>query len=93
MSATEGPRILRLESVPHEDGCVLISVADTGAGVSSRDADRIFSPLYTSKADGMGMGLSICRAIVEAHAGRLWFSENTPRGAVFHFTLQAAASG
>jgi signal transduction histidine kinase len=53
---------------------------------------EIFAPLYTTKADGMGMGLSICRAIIEAHEGRLWFSPNTPQGAVFHFTLHASHS-
>ena len=50
----------------------------------------MFNPLFTTKADGMGMGLAICRAIIEAHGSRLWFTPNTPRGAVFHFTLQAA---
>ena len=49
-----------------------------------------FSPLFTTKADGMGMGLSICRAIVEAHNGRLWLVPNSPNGAVFQFTLEAA---
>ena len=66
----------------------MVSVADTGAGVSAQDIDRIFNPLFTTKSDGMGMGLSICRAIIEAHDGRLWFSPNTPRGAVFQFTLR-----
>jgi signal transduction histidine kinase len=60
------------------------------AGVNPQDADRIFNPLFTTKSDGMGMGLSICRAIVEAHEGRLWFVPNTPRGAIFQFTLRAS---
>jgi signal transduction histidine kinase len=51
----------------------------------------MFNPLFTTKSDGMGMGLSICRAIIEAHDSRLWFTPNTPQGAVFHFTLPAAA--
>jgi len=68
---------------------VMVSVADTGTGVNSQDADRMFNPLFTTKSDGMGMGLSICRAIIEAHEGRLWFAPNTPRGVVFQFTLQA----
>ena len=67
-----------------------VSVADTGAGISPQDADRIFSPLFTTKSGGMGMGLAICRAIIEAHEGRLWFAPNSPRGAVFQFTLQAS---
>ena len=74
---------------PYKGDGVMVSVADTGAGISSQDIDRIFNPLFTTKSDGMGMGLSICRAIIEAHDGRLWFSPNTPRGAVFQFTLHA----
>jgi signal transduction histidine kinase len=66
-----------------------VSIEDTGTGISSKDKDRIFDPLFTTKPDGMGMGLSICRAIVEAHEGRLWFAPNTPQGTVFHFTLHA----
>jgi signal transduction histidine kinase len=67
----------------------VVSVADTGTGVSPQDSDRIFNPLFTTKSDGMGMGLSICRAIIEAHDGRLWIVPNTPQGAVFQFTLRA----
>jgi signal transduction histidine kinase len=83
-----GPRILSISSASHEADGVAISVADTGAGIRPEDAENIFNPLFTTKAGGMGMGLSICRAIVEAHGGRLWFAPNAPRGAVFHFTLQ-----
>jgi len=53
----------------HEDGDVRVSVADTGTGVDARDINRIFNPLFTTKSDGMGMGLSICRSIIEAHQG------------------------
>ena len=77
--------------VYERDG-VVISVADTGTGISPEHIDQIFNPLFTTKSDGMGMGLSICRAIIEAHNGRLWFSPNTPRGAVFQFTLHANKS-
>jgi len=65
----------------------MVSVEDTGVEPSA--ADRIFSPLFTTKAHGMGMGLSICRSIVEAHEGRLWATANLPRGAIFHFTVPA----
>ena len=71
---------------------MVVSVADTGAGIDSEDSERIFNPLFTTKSDGMGMGLSICRAIIEAHEGRLWVTPNSPRGAVFRFTLRANAA-
>ena len=89
MAAKDEPRILSVKSEVHESDRVIVSVADTGTGVRSQDADRIFNPLFTSKPDGMGMGLSICRAIIEAHEGQLWFAPNNPRGAVFQFTLRA----
>lgn len=87
MAANEGPRILSVKSEAYEGDCVIVSVADTGPGISSQDVDRLFNPLFTTKSDGMGMGLSICRAIIEAHEGRLWFAQNSPRGSVFQFTL------
>jgi len=92
MADMDGVRVLRLTSQRGEGEGVMISVADTGVGISAADAERIFAPLHTTKSDGMGMGLSICRAIIEAHEGRLSFSPNTPRGAIFHFTLLAASS-
>jgi signal transduction histidine kinase len=92
MATGDEPRILSVRAEIHEGDRVLVSVADTGTGIGSREVGRIFAPLFTTKPDGMGMGLSICRAIVEAHEGRLWFAPNTPRGAVFQFTLQARKS-
>jgi signal transduction histidine kinase len=89
MAASDEPRVLSVKSGGYQGDGVLISVADTGTGISSQDIDRIFNPLFTTKSSGMGMGLSICRAIIEAHDGRLWFAPNTPRGAVFQFTLRA----
>ena len=89
MAARDEPRVLSVKSEAHDGDCVKVSVADTGVGINSQDIDRIFNPLFTTKADGMGMGLSICRAIIEAHEGRLWVTPNTPRGAVFQFTLHA----
>jgi signal transduction histidine kinase len=87
MAEKDEPRILGVKSENYEGDRVIVSVTDTGPGVRSQDADRIFNPLFTSKQDGMGMGLSICRAIIEAHEGQLWFAPNDPRGAVFQFTL------
>ena len=86
MAAKGHSRVLSVKSETAE-GNVMISVADTGTGVEAKDLDRIFTPLFTTKSDGMGMGLSICRSIIEAHAGRLWVVPNTPEGAVFQFTL------
>ena len=92
MAGKDEPRVLCVKSEAHEGDSVMVSVLDTGTGVSPQDTDRIFNTLFTTKPDGMGMGLSICRAIIEAHNGRLWFSPNTPRGAVFQFTLHANES-
>jgi signal transduction histidine kinase len=91
MVGVGGPRVLSVKChVDQED--VIVSVADTGAGIRSEDIDRIFNPLFTTKADGMGMGLSICRAIVEAHNGRLWVAPNAPRGAVFYASIRPASA-
>src|SRR5258705_7626912 len=89
MASKDEPRVLLVKSEAHEGTGVVVSVADTGAGINSQDIDRIFNPLFTTKFDGIGMGLSIFRAIVEAHHGRLWVTPNTHRGAVFQFTLHA----
>lgn len=92
MTARNDPRVLSVRIEAYDDR-VTVAVADTGPGISSHDAERVFNPLVTTKSDGMGMGLSICRAIVEAHDGQLSLSPNIPRGAVFRFTLPSAASG
>jgi signal transduction histidine kinase len=92
MATDSEQRVLCVKSEAQEGDRVVVTVADTGTGIGAQDIDRIFNPLFTTKADGMGMGLSICRAIIEAHEGRLWVGPNTPRGAVFRFTLQAHRS-
>jgi len=89
MATREEPRVLFVKSEVSGGDEVVISVADTGPGIGSQDTERIFNPLFTTKSDGMGMGLPICRAIIEAHEGRLWVTPNTPKGAVFQFTLRA----
>ena len=92
MAIANGPRVLCVKSEAH--GCgVKVSVSDTGEGISAQDVDRIFDPLFSTKGDGMGMGLSICRSIVEAHNGRLWVAANAPQGAIFQFILGADFSG
>jgi signal transduction histidine kinase len=87
MAAKDEPRVLRVKSEAYERDGVMISVADSGAGISPQNIERIFNPLFTTKSGGMGMGLSICRAIIEAHDGRLWVAPNVPQGAMFQLTL------
>jgi PAS domain S-box-containing protein len=83
---SEDDRYLHIGAVL-DSGCVLVSVSDSGPGFFSKDTDQIFTSFYTTKATGLGMGLSICRSIIEAHGGRLWASVNRPRGATVQFTL------
>jgi len=93
MSAVmDRPKVLTISSERVETGGVLVAVKDTGAGIDPATADRIFESFFTTKPNGMGIGLSICRSIIEAHGGRLWASPNTPYGAVFQFTLPADGS-
>ena len=85
------PKVLSVESRIDESGSVLVAVRDLGTGLNS-EADRVFTPFFTTKANGMGLGLAISRSLVEGHGGRLWATSNSPRGAVFSFTLPAARS-
>ena len=85
----EGPRDLLISSGKAKSGGVRVAVQDTGAGLPPSSLERLFEAFYTTKTDGMGMGLSICRSIIEAYGGRLWASANAPRGAIFEFTLPA----
>ncbi|WP_287237830.1 MASE4 domain-containing protein [Mesorhizobium sp.] len=89
MITVDGPRELAVSSSLSDDGDVMISVADTGMGIAAQDLQRVFDPLFTTKSRGMGMGLSICRSIVQAHDGMLWVSPNAPRGSIFQFVLGA----
>ena len=86
-SVTDRPRRLAMRSGRDDLGRVFLTVADCGAGVSEADAERIFTPFFTTKSGGMGMGLAICRSIVEAHAGRLSTFPNEEGGATFQFVL------
>jgi signal transduction histidine kinase len=71
----------------------LLAVQDCGSGIDPANLERVFEAFYSTKPGGMGMGLSICRAIIEAHGGKLWASQGVPRGAVFQFTLAGAPAG
>jgi len=84
---TQESRSLLITTGKAESGGVLVSVRDTGPGLPPAALEHLFEPFHTTKPNGMGIGLSICRSIVEAHGGRLWAGANSPRGAVFQFTL------
>jgi C4-dicarboxylate-specific signal transduction histidine kinase len=85
----EGARRLRVTSRPHDTDGVLITVEDSGAGIDPRDAKQIFEPFYTTKQQGMGLGLSICRSIVEAHGGRLTAAPGALHGLALRISLPA----
>jgi signal transduction histidine kinase len=86
VSAAE-PRVLSIKSESTEHNSVLISIADTGRGIDVRNLNRIFKPMFTTKARGMGMGLAICKSIIESHDGQIWVSAGVPRGSIFNFEL------
>jgi PAS domain S-box-containing protein len=87
MAITERPKMLVITAQPAQPDGVLVSVEDTGTGLDPAVADQIFAPFYTTKSTGMGMGLSICRTILEAHGGQLWAKPNVPQGTIFQFRL------
>ena len=84
-------RELQISTEANQPDGVIVSVRDSGPGIRQENLDRLFDPFYTTKSTGMGMGLAICRSIVEGHGGRIWATANVPRGAAFHFTLPAAS--
>ena len=83
-------RVVQLRLEDNGMGLIQGSVRDRGTGLSGDKLDKIFQPFYTTKGDGLGMGLSICRSIIEAHGGRLWVENNPDRGATFYFTVLMA---
>jgi len=86
-SVTDRPRELVIGSHQDETHRVLVTVTDSGVGISAENADRLFNAFFTTKASGMGMGLSICRSIVEAHGGRMAAANNVGPGATFQCVL------
>src|SRR5258705_9664887 len=89
-SVETGPRELLISTEQNQTSGALVAVRDSGPGIDPENPERVFEAFYTTKTSGMGMGLSICRSIIDAHGGRLWAGVNEPRGAVFHFTLPDA---
>jgi signal transduction histidine kinase len=85
-------RVLRINSAAHKPDFVQIAVEDSGTGIDPKSIDRIFDPFFTTKSRGMGMGLSICRSIVEAHHGRLWALHGVHHGSIFRIELPVARS-
>jgi C4-dicarboxylate-specific signal transduction histidine kinase len=89
-SVEERARMLSIRTEQRGPEGILVAVHDSGPGVDPEHLQRVFDPFYTTKNSGLGMGLSICRSIIDAHGGRLWADANAPRGAVFQFTLPTA---
>jgi len=92
-AANGAVRNLLVSSAISESGGILVSIHDTGVGVEPDKLDQLFDAFYTTKVGGMGMGLAICRAIIEAHGGRIWAKQNIPCGAIFQFILPAGGRG
>ena len=88
-TVTDRPRDMLIRSSPHESDNVLAAVQDSGIGIDRQNLEKIFDTFYTTKSQGMGMGLAISRSIVENHGGRLWAVPNDGPGATFQFALQA----
>jgi C4-dicarboxylate-specific signal transduction histidine kinase len=86
---TDRPKVLTITSKSVQPDGVLVGVEDTGTGFEPAMADHLFAPFYTTKSNGMGMGLAICRTIIEAHGGQLWAEPNMPHGTIFQFRLPA----
>jgi C4-dicarboxylate-specific signal transduction histidine kinase len=92
MNLAVEPRVLSIKSETTEHNSVRVSIADTGSGIDPANLNRIFQPMFTTKARGMGMGLSICKSILEGHNGRIWVTAGTPRGSIFQFELPSGGT-
>jgi two-component system sensor kinase FixL len=84
--------VLIIEAAQEDEGFVTVSVSDTGPGLAPEVANRLFQPFTTTKERGMGVGLSICQSIVEAHGGKIWSEANLPQGVTFRFRLPVIAT-
>ena len=90
VSVETSARKLLIRTKQNETNVIVVGVSDSGPGIDRENLERVFEAFYTTKSSGVGMGLSICRSIIDAHGGRLWVEANEPRGAVFQFTLPGA---
>jgi signal transduction histidine kinase len=94
MSAVDDrQRVLHIAIRSHPGEQVCVSVSDAGIGLDSEAMDRLFQPFYTTKSNGMGIGLSVSRSIIESHQGRLWATPNEGPGATFSFSIPAMPEG
>jgi PAS domain S-box-containing protein len=91
-TSRRSPRLIRVSTESNQNGDVLSMVEDSGSGIDLQVLDRIFDPMFTTKPEGMGLGLSICRSIVEGHGGRLWVSPNPAGGSIFQFSIPDATT-
>jgi signal transduction histidine kinase len=91
-AVTDRARLLRITSFLHERSTVLITVEDNGTGIESKHAERVFDPFFTTKSEGTGIGLAVCRAIIDSHGGSLQASANSPYGTIFHVALPSGQS-
>jgi signal transduction histidine kinase len=92
-AVTHRARLLRISSdVVQGSSTVLVTIEDSGTGIDGKDEERVFEPFFTTKSKGMGIGLAICRAIVESHGGTVQASANDPYGTIFHLALPTGGS-
>jgi signal transduction histidine kinase len=87
LAVADRPRRLLIRSEQNKSDQVIVAVQDCGVGINPKDLDRLFDAFFTTKPDGLGMGLRICRTIIEDHGGNLWASQNADTGATFQFSL------
>src|SRR5262249_26066514 len=92
MQSARSQRVLVIKSERSEPNLVQVSIEDSGTGISATDLKSIFRPMFTTKSHGMGMGLSICHSIVEAHSGRIWVASTSASGTTFQFSLPASGT-